>query len=305
MKTTKQRHHDLSACIACGSQHYETLFSVNGHTVDKCVQCELVQTHPIPPEDTVDELYNPRYFEKLMDRKTQEAYYHEKILLLIEQYKTSGKMLEVGVGVGIFMELAHKRGWDIEGIDPSKVAYEYVSRTLRLPVHHGTLTSTHLPPKQFDVIILRHVLEHVRDPKLFVQELHRILRDDGIICLVVPNFGGLHARVEKEKWFHLYIPHHVAHYTKKTLNQLLTACRFEIVTSLTTDLSCSSYSVEILNFFLGLTNQEPRCIYVIPRELEPTGKFSHRIISKETIFNNFMARIGLGDELTVIVRKTK
>jgi SAM-dependent methyltransferase len=212
-------------------------------------------------------------------------------------------MLEVGIGIGFFMELATEKGWDIEGVEPSLAACQYVGEALKLQVHHGTLEVLHLPQKHFDVIALRHVLEHIQDPKAFLRELHRLVKDDGIICLVVPNFGGLHSRVEKARWYHLSLPYHVAHYTKSTLTALLTACDFEIIQLLTTDLSCSSYCIGLFNIVLSVFKQQPRNMYMNPRELDSTLDFPHWLVSKEAILNNVMARLGLGEEITVIVKK--
>ena len=92
-----------------------------------------------------------------MDRRPQEQVYHQRILNFVEQYKTSGHMLEVGIGIGIFMELADKRGWKIEGVDPSEATCQYVFERLQLPVHHGYLESVKFPQGRFDVISLRAI----------------------------------------------------------------------------------------------------------------------------------------------------
>jgi 2-polyprenyl-3-methyl-5-hydroxy-6-metoxy-1,4-benzoquinol methylase len=290
-------------CIVCGNRQFKTLFSVDEYSLCKCLQCNLVQTYPLVIQENIDTLYNSSYFEGLMQRRKQELFYQKRILNLIERYKKLGKMLEIGIGVGFFMELAHSRGWDIEGVDPSQAACNYVADTLKLTTHHGTLESLQLPQKHFDVISLRHVFEHIPTPKSFLNELHRIVKDDGIICLAVPNFGGFRSWIEKGKWFHLSIPYHLVHYTPKTLASLLTSCDFEIIKLRTLDLSCSSYLIKLLNLILRLMKRETVNMYVNPQETDPKVDLSHWIISKETIFNGLIARIGFGEEIIVIAKK--
>jgi 2-polyprenyl-3-methyl-5-hydroxy-6-metoxy-1,4-benzoquinol methylase len=290
-------------CLACGHQDLTTLFPVKAYRVLKCVQCGLVQTDPIVTQEDINAWYDQTYFESLLQRKPQEIVYHRRMLDLIERVKTTGKMLEVGIGIGIFMELAHDHGWDIEGIDPAQAACQYVTDTLHLTTYHSSLESMQLPQNHFDVISLRHVLEHIPTPRPFLQKLHRLVKDDGLVAIAVPNFGGLHARIEKAQWFHLSIPYHVAHYTPKTLTSLLTACHFEIIKLWTLDLSCSSYLLEILNLLLRLLKREPVKFYVSPQETDPTKGFSHWIVAKEAILNGLMARLGLGEEIMVIARK--
>ncbi|MCP4404112.1 MAG: methyltransferase domain-containing protein [bacterium] len=229
--------------------------------------------------------------------------YQKRLLDLIEQYTNTGKMLEIGVGAGLFMQLANERGWNIEGIDPSEGLCRHVSKKLQRPIHHGFLGAGLFPEQSFDAIVLRHVLEHISTPMAFVRELHRILKNDGVIGLAVPNFGGLHSRIEKAKWYHLNLPYHRAHYTPKTLSNMLAFGGFEIISFQTMDLSCSSYLIQLANIFLKLLRQKPFSIYVIPYELEPSRGPAHWVISKEAIFNRFMARFGLGEELVAAVRK--
>lgn len=45
----------------------------------------------------------------------------------------------------------------------------------------------------FDAVILEAVLEHVREPKIVISEVYRILRPDGWICVAIPFMQGYHA----------------------------------------------------------------------------------------------------------------
>ncbi len=289
--------------MLCGSQHYQSLFTVSDYTLNKCVECHLVQTYPLPAQESFDNLYDEEYFTKLACRKEQELVYHRRILHLIEQYKISGSMLEVGIGAGFFLELAQQQGWNIQGIEPSEAACRYVSQTVSVPICNETLETAHLTPKSIDTIVLRHVLEHIAEPQMFMRELRRILKDDGLMCLVVPNFGGLHARVEREAWFHLSIPYHVAHYTKRPLQQLIDENGFDVVRFMTTDLSCNSYLITLLNILRHILQLAPIRRNVNPSEINPKKSLQHWLISKERIINSLMARIGLGEELTVLLKK--
>ena len=240
-----------------------------------------------------------------LELRPKELEYQKRLLDVVEQHADIGKMLEIGVGAGLLMQVAHERGWKIEGIDPSEELCRHVSETLQLPVHQGFLETVRLPEHSFDAIVLRHVLEHVSTPGAFVRELHRILKHDGVLGLAVPNFDGLHSRIEKSKWYHLNLPYHLVHYTKDTLSAMLISGGFEIIRFQTMDLSCSSYLIQLTNIFLRLLGQKPLNMYVIPYEVEPSRGPAHWIISKEAFFNRFIARLGLGEELVVVARKKR
>ncbi|PID57334.1 hypothetical protein CSB45_07350 [candidate division KSB3 bacterium] len=293
------------ACIFCNGQHFKIRFSVQDYLVRECLHCRLVQTasSSSKSEAHIDDVYDHAYFQRLVERKPQELVFHQRTLACIEQHKRSGTILDVGIGIGIFMELAQERGWDVQGVDPSRATCRYVRKRLQLPVHHGYLEALDLPERSFDVLSMRHVLEHVSTPGTFIRACCRLLKEDGILCLTVPNFNGLHARIEKERWFHLTLPYHVAHYTAKTLEMVLKHHGLKIVTRSTKDLSCSSYVVQIFNLFSKFFAAAPRDIYMSPQELDPSKDMMHWIVSKEVVFNKLMAKLGLGEELLIIAQK--
>jgi len=291
-------------CILCGVQEFRRLFRAGSYAIVRCSNCGMVQTFPMDSHVDPDEFYNPECFRTLERRMAHERMYQGRILDLIMRHKASGCMLEVGSGPGIFIELASSRGWKIEGIEPAAAAIRQISENVGIRVHQGTLESVDLSGKHFDVIVLRHVLEHMEAPKAALMKLGEWLRPNGLLCIAVPNFNGLHALVEKERWFHLSIPFHVAHYTPRTLRTLLDHCRFEILELKTFDLSCSSYFLLIANLFMKFGSKGPADIHVSPLETDPTRSLWHRLISKERYLNRWLAMLGLGDELAVIGRKT-
>ena len=46
------------------------------------------------------------------------------------------------------------------------------------------------PDSEFDLIICRHVIEHVPDVMSFVSELHRITKEGGVIKIVTPHYSN-------------------------------------------------------------------------------------------------------------------
>lgn len=290
-------------CILCGNKEYSHLFFVGGYSLVRCLNCGLVQTYPIEIQLDPDEYYDQECFLNLEKRKEHEFHYQGRILDFIMHHKTSGKMLEVGSGAGIFIELASRKGWEIEGIEPSIAASRYVSEKFDKLIHQGTLESIDFFRKRFDVIVLRHVLEHMATPISALIKLHDLLKPDGLLCIVVPNWGGLHAMLERERWFHLSIPFHVAHYNRKTLRVLMDIGNFNILEMRTFDLTCSSYLLFLMSQFKKFTRKSPINIHVSPRETDTTKGVRYRIISKERLFNEWTARIGFGDELAVLASK--
>lgn len=299
MKTT----HPPDTCLWCGQARFRLLFRAGKYTIQKCVHCGLVQTIPRVVPDAPDELYDATYFEGLEQHRELEEEHQTNFLAAIEQHIRSGELLEIGIGIGIFMHLAHRRGWCVQGVEPSQAACQYVAQTLDRPIRNATLHEAGFHDQQFDVVALRHVLEHIAAPHPFLEEIHRILKDDGVAALVVPNFGSLHARVERADWFYLSLPYHLAHYTPRTLRRVLDAAQFEVLELCTVDNSSSSYLIGLLNRLRRMLRQTPLNIYLKPEKLDPHKDLAHWIIAKEALFNRLMARFGLGDEIRVLLKK--
>lgn len=61
------------------------------------------------------------------------------------------------------------------------------------PNVYADVTQTPLKEQSVDCILCTEVLEHLRDPQACVDEIHRLLRDDGLVFASTPFFYPIHA----------------------------------------------------------------------------------------------------------------
>lgn len=139
----------------------------------------------------------------------------------IERVKRPGRVLDIGCGRGLLLNKLRQRGWDPYGTELSEEAASYARDELKLPVTTLSLEEANFPDGEFDLVILWHVLEHVRAPREMLKEISRILKPGGLLLVAVPNFGSWEARWGGPIWFHLDVPRHVIYWTRKTLTQEL------------------------------------------------------------------------------------
>lgn len=76
----------------------------------------------------------------------------------------------------------------------------------------------------FDVVIARHVVEHLARPHPFMAQAARCLRDDGLLFLEVPN---LH--YDLPRGIENFIPEHIHHFSLHSLKTLLSCSGLELV----------------------------------------------------------------------------
>ncbi len=113
-----------------------------------------------------------------------------KKIIILSDLKTDDKILDLGCGEGFFLYLLPKN-IQAKGVDISRVALERAKELLKdhpnTSVGFGNAYKTDFEDKSFDKIACSEVLEHVPEPEKVIKEIHRLLKDDGIAVISVPD----------------------------------------------------------------------------------------------------------------------
>ena len=65
-----------------------------------------------------------------------------------------------------------------------------------------------------------HVLEHIDNLHNQVEQLHRLLKDNGRLVIAVPNYKSYDAKYYKDKWAAYDVPRHLNHFHKESLENI-------------------------------------------------------------------------------------
>lgn len=100
-------------------------------------------------------------------------------------------ILDIGCGGGITCESLCKEGFKITGVDPSEesilVAKEHAKRS-NLNINYYVASPESLSTdNKFDVVISLEVIEHVQNPKDFIEICQSLLKKDGVLILSTIN----------------------------------------------------------------------------------------------------------------------
>lgn len=139
-----------------------------------------------------------------------------------------GKLLDVGCGLGFTLARYREWGWTPSGVEFSAAAGRYAREVLGLPVFQGELLDAKFPSESFDVVLFQHSLEHFPFPSLELREAHRILKGSGRLVVMVPNAGGVDARLFGRWWVNWDVPRHLFHFTPRTASALLAKAGFRV-----------------------------------------------------------------------------
>lgn len=191
----------------------------------ECLNCGLLYTTPRPPKEKIgayyksDEYYSHQENKKGFIPKLYEAVkktnLKHKYHLATEGIKT-GKLLDIGCGVGDFIHTAEKKGWLCTGIEPSEDAKKIAQNRIKAEIFDSA-SLEQLLNQSFDVITMWHVLEHVDNLRWQMEQLQRIIKPKGKIVIAVPNYKSYDAQFYKEQWAAYDVPRHLNHFNKTTL----------------------------------------------------------------------------------------
>jgi 2-polyprenyl-3-methyl-5-hydroxy-6-metoxy-1,4-benzoquinol methylase len=231
--------HADTRCILCGSPERKLLIRQGEWTVHRCGACGLGFLDPRPDALELGDLYRGGYFDdqyghglkcgspEMKKRLSQESHR----IRFFRRVKPSGKVLDIGCGMGYFLLACRDAGYDVEGMDLSADSAGYVRSEMKIPVAVGTIDGIDFPPESFDVVTMWHFLEHTPDPRLYLQKARRWLKRDGTLVVDVPNYAGTDARKTWALWKGWQLPFHLYHYTPETLKKLLAIHGFGVVRS--------------------------------------------------------------------------
>lgn len=126
-------------------------------------------------------------------------------------FSARGNVLEIGSNRGDFLYLLREAapGYAVLGLEPSRLPFYGV------PTVGGRFDQVRLGGK-FDLIVARHMLEHVADPLSVLRGLTALLADDGRLFLEVPNM-----HYDMAHTIECFIPEHIHHFCERSLAALL------------------------------------------------------------------------------------
>ncbi len=141
------------------------------------------------------------------------------------------RVLDVGCGNCDFVEIASGLGYNASGIDVSQSAAT-LGQSRGLNVVSGDF-KTHNFNHQFEVISFWDVLEHLRDPQVFLFRARELLTESGVLWIKVPTFGELNFHLLRgfngKAPLLLGAPAHIQFYTRESMCALLATCGFSRV----------------------------------------------------------------------------
>jgi 2-polyprenyl-3-methyl-5-hydroxy-6-metoxy-1,4-benzoquinol methylase len=131
--------------------------------------------------------------------------------MLARKYGRRGaRLLEVGSGLGHLVGQLEDT-FETYGIDINHWAVKKSREVVHTSLLH-TASAQELPFKNdsFNVVIIKHIVEHLPDPRQAINEIGRVTETGGTLILATPNLDSLLKPWKGEKWIGYQDPTHIS-----------------------------------------------------------------------------------------------
>lgn len=116
---------------------------------------------------------------------------------LRKRLSTPGRFLDVGCGNGALLMSAREEGWTVRGLELSPFLAAKVKERLGIDVDVADFLAYDLSGERFDLVSLRHVLEHLPDSMTAMRKINRLLKPGGHALLEFPNIEGISFKAKR------------------------------------------------------------------------------------------------------------
>ncbi len=220
----------MRTCPICDGTSSEPFSMKFGLPLRKCLRCSLVyleKPHIKHWFDNVEEEFFSNGYLRHRDIFLERFLINKAInrLKVIQRFRTSGHLLDIGCGTGELVYIANKFGYKAEGLEYSQSLAEYGRTKYNVVIYLGELSDINFQ-KQYDIIVMSHVLEHTLDPTTTLRVILKLLSHDGILYIAVPNIACWEA---KFRGWGSYEPYHIWYFNEANLTQLLVKVGYKVV----------------------------------------------------------------------------
>lgn len=210
-------------CIVCNSKDLISWAKLNYLSAKKCVHCGMISVNPHFNDEGLRLLYS-NYFQKREENellKIQRDDVYEIDHNWVTKFIDVGTVLDIGCSGGFFLSKFSADKWEREGVEIAGDSADYARNNYGINIHEGLITEIEFD-KKYDLVMMRGVIEHFRDPISVFEKCKDLINPGGYIFLTATPAGDSFAfDVYREKWV-LFSPlDHIHFFTIDLLNEVL------------------------------------------------------------------------------------
>ncbi|MGV6860797.1 MAG: class I SAM-dependent methyltransferase [Putridiphycobacter sp.] len=226
---------NIESCPVCGGKSFDPFLTCKDYTVSQknfnivtCEACQFHFTNPIPSINEIGEYYksesyvshsstNKGLINKIYQR-VRKYTLKQKVKLVAAESKGKNH-LDIGAATGHFLNATKNAGFNAKGLEPDADARNLAKELFNVNI--APIEDLYkLEENSQDVITMWHVLEHVYHLRDDIHQINKLLKDDGVLIVAVPNMSSFDAKKYKAHWAAYDVPIHLYHFQPKDIKHL-------------------------------------------------------------------------------------
>jgi len=256
-------------------EHYSDSITGKEYSLHECARCDFTFSSP-RESPSVD------YYAKIRQCGHMDSDYNVpewRLRFLKKLNVKSKKLLDIGCGYGHFLRGAKSLGFEVSGLDFDKekisccrkkgITNAYCSE---FDQFYCSIIDSRI---RYNVISCFHILEHVPEPKEFIEKIRDILLPEGYLLLEVPNKNRI---LSGSSGFFDYPPHHFTRWSTNSLRLLLSKKGFKVLNV--------HIPLEMKSFYENLFSSFTLCLSFLYKRIKKQNKFQVNPINFEKTDSN-------------------
>lgn len=235
----------------CFSERNKVVYDFGKWKIVECDECCLMYLTPFPTLEELKNIYNEEYYfnQKFYDVQNYNLYgytdyvterfvkqrHYVDIVKEIKRLLPKGndgdaRLLEIGCGLGFFLDVATDYNFKVTGIEFNEYALEVMNKKYAFEVKSGELKKGMFAKNSFDVVAMFDVIEHLRNAFQTLEVAHDILAPGGILVLTTMDSKSLVSRLLGKRLEDFRrTREHLLFFSRETISAILAHYGFEIV----------------------------------------------------------------------------
>ena len=199
----------------------------------RCPACTLLFARPILISELdrrqMDGIDNAELFNSKLLKSIYINYFIRKEIRALRKVKGRGvlRLLDIGCGTGWTTRVYADHGFEVVGLEPSKIRGDYARQNYGIDVVSDYIENAEFD-REFDVVVLRHIIEHFADLGAVLKKIRGFLKQDGVVLVVVPNIDCLGRYLFETNWAWV-LPWHCNFFTPRSARSILSGQGFDVV----------------------------------------------------------------------------
>ena len=219
----------MVSCLLCSSQNCKKIHDRIRYNLSmkpyRCDDCTHVFLYPQMTENEENEFYKKEYGDSYIEVENIGKYFESetpeakiRVNRIKSMLKKTLDIVEIGSACGYFLNEIKSLVRSVTGVEPHNDCRNFANKK-------GLYTVSDMKELgiEFGAVFMFHVLEHVKNPKDFLENALSLLKKEGFLLIEVPNIEDILVSTYKIPLYldFYYQPAHTHYFSKRAIEFLL------------------------------------------------------------------------------------